>query len=228
MNDAGDQLARFRVVDRVLQQRLADALGDRAVRLAGGDHRVDQDAVIVDRAVARQGHRAGVAVDLDLGDVGAVGEGHPLAGPGVIGVERRAGVARDLRDLEQRDAPVGAGDDEIAVGKADVGLGRFERLGGDAGALFDDLVGGAPDRGAAHIGRARAAVPAAHRDQVGVALAPDGSARSARRAGRRGSAGSVVSWPWPIVWVPVISDTVPSASKRISTFSDGAPPVPLM
>ncbi len=38
----------------------------------------------------------------------------------------------------------------------------------------------------------------------------------------------VVSWPWPMVWVPVISDTLPSGSKRISTFSVGAPPVALM
>ena len=102
--------------------------------------------------------------------MGAVRERHPLAGPGVIGVERRAGIARDPRDIEERDTPVGAGHDKGAVVEADVGLGGFERLGGDAGALLDDDVGGAPDRGAAHIGRARAAVPAADRDQVGVAL----------------------------------------------------------
>ncbi len=38
----------------------------------------------------------------------------------------------------------------------------------------------------------------------------------------------VVSWPWPMVCVPVISDTVPSCSKRMSTFSVGRPPVALM
>ena len=31
--------------------------------------------------------------------------------------------------------------------------------------------------------------------------------------------GKVVSWPWPMCCVPVISDTVPSGSKRTSTFS---------
>jgi hypothetical protein len=31
-----------------------------------------------------------------------------------------------------------------------------------------------------------------------------------------------------MVWVPVISDTVPSASNRMSTFSRGEPPVALM
>jgi len=34
--------------------------------------------------------------------------------------------------------------------------------------------------------------------------------------------------PLPDRLVPVISDTVPSASKRMSTFSCGEPPVPLM
>jgi hypothetical protein len=55
----------------------------------GGDHRVDQHAVIVNRGVSLEAHLAGVAVDLDLGDMGAVGEGHPFPGPGVIGVEWR-------------------------------------------------------------------------------------------------------------------------------------------
>ncbi len=50
----GNRLAGFRVVDRVLQQRLAGTLGDRAVRLAGGDHRVHQHAVIVHRGQPHQ------------------------------------------------------------------------------------------------------------------------------------------------------------------------------
>src|SRR6516165_2729512 len=41
---------------------------------------------------------------------------------------------------------------------------------GNASSLGDDLVRRAPNRRAAHIGRARTAVPAARRDQIGVAL----------------------------------------------------------
>ena len=37
----GEQLAGSGVVDGVFEQGLADALGDSAVRLAGGNHRVD-------------------------------------------------------------------------------------------------------------------------------------------------------------------------------------------
>ena len=74
------------------------------------------------------------------------------------------------RHVEQRDRAVGADDCEIPVGEDDVGVRRFQRLRRDALALVDDRVGGAPDRRAAHIGGARAAMAAAHRDQVGIAL----------------------------------------------------------
>ena len=75
-------------------------------------------------------------VDLDLGDMRAIGKGHPFPRPVVIGVERRALVAADRGGLDQPDPAVGAGHDEISVLEADVGLGRFQRLGGDAGALW--------------------------------------------------------------------------------------------
>jgi hypothetical protein len=52
--------------------------------------------------------------------------------------------------------------------------------GGYSGAFGDDLVTSKPDRGATHIRRARAAVPAADRDPVGVALnEPDPLVRDA-------------------------------------------------
>ena len=54
---AGQHLAGLRVVRRMLQQRLADALRDRAMRLTGGDHRIDQHAVIVYRGQAHQRRR---------------------------------------------------------------------------------------------------------------------------------------------------------------------------
>jgi hypothetical protein len=88
----------------------------------------------------------------------------------VVGVERRALVARDRGDIEQCQRPVGARDDKASVGEAEVGFRRLQRLGANAGALGDDLLGGSPDRRAAHIGGARTAVPAAQRDPVGIAL----------------------------------------------------------
>ena len=65
MNRAGQQLAVL-VVDRVLQQRLADALGDAALHLALDDHRVDDAADVVDRDEVHHLDDAGVRVDLDL------------------------------------------------------------------------------------------------------------------------------------------------------------------
>ena len=128
---AGQHLAGFRIVDRVLQQRLADALRDRAMRLAGGDHRIDQHAVIVHRRQPHQRDRAGIAIDLDLHDMRAVGEGHVLARPRVIGVERRAGLARPRGHVQQRDRAIGADDSEVSVGECDVGFRRLQRIGGD-------------------------------------------------------------------------------------------------
>ena len=73
---------------------------------------------------------------------------------------------------------------EMTVGEMDVGLGGFQHVGRDAPPLGDDLVRGTPDRRPAHVGRARAAVPAAGGDQVGVALAQaDADVRYAQACG---------------------------------------------
>ena len=123
-------------------------------------------------------------------------------------------VAAQRRDLEQGDGAVGAGDDEASVLEADVGLGRFQRVGGERRSLGDDLVGGAPDRRAAHVGGARAAMAAAGRQSGRYRPGAAGCVRWARRGGAPRICGKVVSWPWPICCVPVISDTVPSVSNR--------------
>ena len=65
-----DQVAAL-VVDRLLVQRLGDALRDAAVHLALHDHRVDHGAAVVDRHVLHDVGRAGLGVDLDHADVGA-------------------------------------------------------------------------------------------------------------------------------------------------------------
>src|SRR5262249_48012555 len=89
---------------------------------------------------------------------------------GVRGGGGMGGGGGNAGEGEEVDGGVGAGDDEPPVLEAQIRLGGFERFGGDPPPLLDDHVGGAPDRGAAHISRARAAMPAAERDYVGIAL----------------------------------------------------------
>ena len=84
----------------------------------------------------------------------------------------------------------------MAVREPDVGFGRLQRIGGDAGALDDDLVRRTPDRGPAHIGRPRAAVAAAQRDPVGVALdEPDALVRDTEAVGEDLREGRLVALP---------------------------------
>ena len=71
---AGEQLPAV-VVDGMLHQRLAEALNDAPVHLTGDQHRVDHHPEIVDRHIVDDAGRAGIGVDLHLGDVAAVREG---------------------------------------------------------------------------------------------------------------------------------------------------------
>ena len=68
------ELARSRVIDALFPQRMAGALGDAAMRLAVQDQRVDGAADIVDGAVTHEFDRAGLGIDLHLGDMEAVWE----------------------------------------------------------------------------------------------------------------------------------------------------------
>jgi len=102
----------------------------------------DHGADIVDDDVLDDLKRAGIRIDLELADMAAVGIGE-------IGRRKRAGLVepafeprrqiggakRRLGHLGQGDMAVGAGDGEIAFGELDIGLRRFEQVGGDAPAL---------------------------------------------------------------------------------------------
>ena len=82
---------------------------------------------------------AGVGVDLDLGDMRARREGEVLRVVERGLVEPRLQllmrvVVRHIggqRDLAEALRAVGAGDGELAVLELDIGLGRFEQMGGD-------------------------------------------------------------------------------------------------
>ena len=62
-----------RVVDRILIERLADPLDQRAVNLALDDHRIDDAPEIVGAGETHERHAPGLAINLDLGNVGAGG-----------------------------------------------------------------------------------------------------------------------------------------------------------
>ena len=161
----------------MLQHRLADALRDAAVDLPIDDHRIDDGADVVDRPETDQLDLAGIRIDLDLADVGAVAEGEirRIVDRGVL--QTRLGIGREvvggvggLRHVREGDAPVGAGDREHAVGKLDIAGRGLEQMGGDQLGLGDDLVGGAVERRAADRDRARAEGAGALRYFAGVAL----------------------------------------------------------
>src|ERR1700747_1139483 len=160
------------VVGAMLEQRLADALGEAAVDLALDDHRIDDGADVIDAPETDDLDAAGVRIDLELTDMRAVAEGEArrivdrgLLQAGLDGLERKVVryVSRS-RHRRERHAPVGAGNDEGAIGEIDVARGRLEQVGRDQLALGDDLVGGAIERAAADRDRARAERAGAVRD----------------------------------------------------------------
>ena len=99
-----DQRARL-VVDRLLPQRLGDALHQPAVHLAGHDQRVDHVADVVDAGVLAHLHLAGLGVDLDRAQVRAVRvvEVHRVVRR--VGVDRRAPHRRAGRARRRRPSP---------------------------------------------------------------------------------------------------------------------------
>src|SRR6266480_1150896 len=128
----------------MLKESLANALYDPAMNLALEQERVDGAAEIVDDRIALDRDDAGVGIDLDLGDVAAVGIrlGGGRSRRGRIEARLHSGrntfrIARRRRDLEQAEAAVGAGDAEGAVGELDVARRCLQQIGGDPASLRD-------------------------------------------------------------------------------------------
>ena len=164
MNEPDKQLPAVRIVDRVLEQRLADALHDAAVDLALEQQRIDGAAEIVDHGVALDGDGAGIGIDLDLDDVAAVGKGLRRRHADMGGIEpgRHAGrqffrIARRFRHFEDIEAQIGAGHAERAVGESDVLRRDFQKMRGELRALADDRLARLIQRRAGDGERARAA-----------------------------------------------------------------------
>ena len=175
---AGDQLAVL-VVDDLLVQRLADAVGHAAVHLAVDQHRVDGRAAVVDRHPALDLDLAGLHVHVDHARVRAEREHEVLrvVERGLLEARLDVGrqlVRRDVRsagDLGHRHRLVGrAAHLELAVGQLDV-LGRgLQQRGADLLGLVLHLLGGAAHRLAAHGERTRAVRAPAERALVRVAV----------------------------------------------------------
>ena len=130
------------VVDAAFDQRLADALRDRAVGLAVQDQRIDGAADVVDGGIADELDRSQLGIDLDLADMAAVGKAADPDRLVALGRQRAAQIVRQIvalagraRHLEYPDRAVGAFHGEHAGGEFDVVLGGFEHVGGDLLAL---------------------------------------------------------------------------------------------
>ena len=84
------------LVDRLLHQRLADALHRAAMDLAGEQQRIERHAEIVDDDVVDDLDDAGRRIDLDFGEMGAVRIG-------AVGLRRRS-RSRSASTDRRRDA----------------------------------------------------------------------------------------------------------------------------
>ena len=210
----------------VLEQQLADPLGDAAADLAFEQERVHHRADIVDDAVVQDLDLAGLGVDFEFADMHAVREVLLPGGIGGAGDETRLhAVGQVFRvprlggDPAERHGAVGAGNREDPVGEIDVGLRGFEQMRGDGFRLLDDPVG-------------------RHQHRRAAQASPNASRRCPRRSRpcrcRPGcrctwsgwmpsrshiSCLKTVSCPMPCVIEPHSSVAVPPRSKRISAAS---------
>ena len=227
IGERGGEDIAGRVVDDLLEQGVGDALGDAAMHLAVGDHRVDQEAGVLDRDEALDPHAAGLDIDLDHRRVAGVGigarrvvggEGHQariLRGSRSDGsCDRRRAPARRSRPGRRRATRASPSASTILTrrrpGAASPATSRSRAASFSGG----ELAGAAAD----HHRPAGEGAPAIG---GGVGIAMDDVDR--RRARRRGS--SATSWrsacwsPWPCGEAPIRTSTWPDGSMAISTRS---------
>ena len=97
---SGQELAAVAVVNDILHQRLADALGQTAMDLAFADHRVDGTPAIVDDGIAVDFRFAGCRIDLNFNHVTAVRIARNVAVEGATRFEPERRVDRQHRVVE--------------------------------------------------------------------------------------------------------------------------------
>src|SRR6266436_9337843 len=136
---------RVWIIDRMLKESLANALYDPARDLALEQERVDGAAEIVDDGIALNYDAAGIGIDLDLGDVAAVGEGLSWRYAVMRRIEPRfharrqfRGIARRLRHRENIEVEIGPGHAEYPIGKTYVLRRDFQKVRSELRAFADD------------------------------------------------------------------------------------------
>src|SRR5690349_790603 len=149
------------------------------MQLAFDDHRIDQGAEIIDAGIFDEFDKASLRIDLDFGDVAAVRVSRRARSiADVHHIERLRNVGgrlepavQFLRELHDRDGPIGADNDKAPAFKGDIRGPGFEHMRRELLAAFDDLCRALNNRGAAMHQRLRAAGAAANRlDLVAIAL----------------------------------------------------------
>ena len=147
------------------------------MNLAEDQQRIEHAPDIVDDNIIDDFDDTGVAVDLDLTDVAAVGIGRTrwqndgaFCQPDLHTRGQARRCVGSLRDIDQSDRAVGALDGEVAVVEADIGLGGLQQMGGDTLGLVDNLFRRPLQRRAADADRARAKGSFAVGHHVGVAI----------------------------------------------------------
>ena len=165
------------VIDDALHHRLAKTLDNAAMQLPGHQHRVDDRAEIVHGDITVDTHHACFRVDLDFGDMAAIGEGGRRAFMHMADIEavghfigKRHALTQFRGEFHDSDGAVGADDGEVALHEFDIRSRRFQHMGGDDAPLLDHLVAGLDDRCTAGHDRFRAARAATGDEFVTVAL----------------------------------------------------------
>ena len=159
----GQKLA-VRIVNRIFEQHLADALGDAAMDLSFDDQRVHDNPEIVDHGITIDADIAGIGIDFDFGDMAAVRKADrrrvvvDLVGQRIRQIVRCTGNAAGFfRKAHDADITIGAGDRKYAVGELDILDRRFQHMAGKFLAVIDDDAGTFDNRATGRNHRARSA-----------------------------------------------------------------------
>ena len=218
----------LRVERHFLEQRRADALRGAAVNLAVDDHRIDQHAGVFHHDVVENFDAAGFRIDRDHGGVRRAGvhAGEPLRRIAAgdfepVGVDIAGQIGRrqvvSPRDVGERNIAARAEHAAVAHLRPNyVGLQHRRADRGDAlrqflagargGAAGPDDAARAP--GAARIGRV-----------LRVAELDDARWLDRCRDIRCAICVSVVSRPWPMLWMPARTSRRPSGVMRAKACS---------
>src|SRR2546430_10494479 len=85
------------VVEEFLEQRAADSLREAARELTFDQHRIDRPADVIGQQITLDRYAAGLAIDLDDGNVHTIGIVHVIAVEPALGRKPRRARAAQVR-----------------------------------------------------------------------------------------------------------------------------------